>query len=183
MQRREPHASTRFRQSLKRQARGFTIVELLIVVVVIAILAAITVVAYNGISRSANETRVQSEIAALAKGMAIYSIDSAVFPTDNTGLKNVLEATNLYSTLRSPEWRYLYCSSGTAFALLPDNAFTEPHNYPSMPGDLWRAYISNGSWIEITFDPDADPVHSGVGVDLCTTALPGHTFAQWSSAI
>lgn len=38
----------------RRRTRGFTIVELLIVVVVIAILAAVTIVAYNGIS---NQTR------------------------------------------------------------------------------------------------------------------------------
>jgi prepilin-type N-terminal cleavage/methylation domain-containing protein len=35
------------------KARGFTIVELLIVIVVIAILAAITIVAYNGIQSRA----------------------------------------------------------------------------------------------------------------------------------
>ena len=41
---------------------GFTIVELLIVVVVIAILAAITVVSYTGITSRANDTAVQSDL-------------------------------------------------------------------------------------------------------------------------
>ena len=40
---------SRARQLNRKQWRGFTIVEVLIVVVVIAILAAVTVVAYNGI--------------------------------------------------------------------------------------------------------------------------------------
>ena len=38
--------------------RGFTIVELLIVIVVIAILAAITIVAYNGVQQRANNTAI-----------------------------------------------------------------------------------------------------------------------------
>lgn len=41
---------------MKRAVRGFTIVELLIVIVVIAILAAISIVAYNGIQQRANNT-------------------------------------------------------------------------------------------------------------------------------
>ena len=43
---------------IKNQQKGFTIVELLIVVVVIGILAAIVIVAYNGIQ---NQARVASQ--------------------------------------------------------------------------------------------------------------------------
>ncbi|MDB5165339.1 MAG: Fimbrial protein, partial [Candidatus Saccharibacteria bacterium] len=42
--------------------RGFTIVELLIVIVVIGILAAITIVAYNGIQNRARVSSVNSAL-------------------------------------------------------------------------------------------------------------------------
>src|SRR6478672_468050 len=45
-----------------RSMSGFTIVELLIVIVVIGILAAITIVAYNGIQIRAQNASVQSDV-------------------------------------------------------------------------------------------------------------------------
>lgn len=60
---------------LKNQ-KGFTIVELLIVVVVIAILAAITIVSYNGITRQANEASAKSSVATAQKKLATWFIEN-----------------------------------------------------------------------------------------------------------
>lgn len=51
--------------NLKTVRQGFTIVELLIVIVVIAILAAITVVAYGGIQRRAKDNARYAELSRL----------------------------------------------------------------------------------------------------------------------
>ncbi|MBC7942894.1 type II secretion system protein [Candidatus Saccharibacteria bacterium] len=50
---------------------GFTIVELLIVIVVIGILAAITIVAYNGIQDRARLSKMQSDVQNLSKAIQI----------------------------------------------------------------------------------------------------------------
>ncbi len=60
--------------------RGFTIVELLIVVVIIAILAAVTIVAYNGIQNRAKTSAGQSAANSVVKKMeALNSIKGSYF--------------------------------------------------------------------------------------------------------
>lgn len=54
---------------------GFTIVELLIVIVVIAILATISIVAYNGIQARANDSKVKSGVVQLEKALRLWALD------------------------------------------------------------------------------------------------------------
>lgn len=66
--------------------RGFTIVELLIVIVVIAILAAIVIVAYNGIQNRANDTAIQADLRNLAVQVYNYQTMNGDYPTGNYNL-------------------------------------------------------------------------------------------------
>lgn len=61
--------------------KGFTIVELLIVIVVIAILAAITIVAYNGIQTRANNTQTISGTKEFIKVYNAYATEKGDYPT------------------------------------------------------------------------------------------------------
>ena len=54
------------------KTKGFTIVELLIVIVVIAILAAITIVAYNGVQNRAKLAQYQSDVNTILKKTEVY---------------------------------------------------------------------------------------------------------------
>ncbi len=58
----------------EQKQTGFTIVELLIVIVVIAILAAITIVSYNGIQASATDARIKSAVSQVEKAVYAWSI-------------------------------------------------------------------------------------------------------------
>ena len=60
---------------------GFTIVELLIVIVVIGILAAITIVAYNGIQTRAKNTKTINATAAWIKAIKLYNAENDSWPT------------------------------------------------------------------------------------------------------
>jgi prepilin-type N-terminal cleavage/methylation domain-containing protein len=72
--------------SAERKTRGFTVVELLIVVVVIAILAAIVLVSFNGIQSRAREVRLQS-INTIQKALLSYQGENGTFPVTTNNPK------------------------------------------------------------------------------------------------
>jgi len=65
-----------------RNSKGFTIVELLIVVVVIAILAAVTTIAYNGVQRNAIEATLKTDAQQGATTIAAVNAESGEYPLD-----------------------------------------------------------------------------------------------------
>jgi prepilin-type N-terminal cleavage/methylation domain-containing protein len=66
---------------IHKKQGGFTIVELLIVIVVIAILAAITTVAYNGIQRRARDTQRVQDMRSIVKALELYKTTHGVYPS------------------------------------------------------------------------------------------------------
>lgn len=65
---------------VKVASRGFTIVELLIVIVVIAILALISFIGYGAVINSANDKSVQSDLAKLGDTIKLKNLDNNGLP-------------------------------------------------------------------------------------------------------
>ena len=82
--------------------RGFTIVELLIVIVVIGILAAITIVAYNGIQLRASTASLQADMKNSAN---LLANDNTV---NNTYPSSIASANNGQGLRSSPGTTYQY---------------------------------------------------------------------------
>ena len=70
---------------MKKTSSGFTIVELLIVIVVIAILAAMTITAYSGMQRRSRDTIRKQDLQALAKAISLYNVDKGNYLTTGSG--------------------------------------------------------------------------------------------------
>lgn len=69
---------------VSRVSHGFTIVELLIVVVIIGILAAIVVVAYNGLTSQAKVSKVHSDISQVNKQIQVYQTLNGEYPVTSS---------------------------------------------------------------------------------------------------
>jgi prepilin-type N-terminal cleavage/methylation domain-containing protein len=70
---------------MKKTTSGFTIVELLIVIVVIGVLAAIVIVAYNGIQQRANNTAIISAANQSVKVIQAYHAAKDDYPYTGSG--------------------------------------------------------------------------------------------------
>jgi type IV pilus assembly protein PilA len=79
--------------NIKTKDRGFTIVELLIVIVVIAILAAITIVAYNGIQQRARNTSAQESASQLQTKIEAWVGVKGTYPTDAEVAAGMVDTT------------------------------------------------------------------------------------------
>jgi prepilin-type N-terminal cleavage/methylation domain-containing protein len=91
---------------------GFTIVELLIVIVVIAILAAITIVAYNGVQERARFATYRSDIASINKAVLMYYADNGSYPGGST--------QNCWTNLSSGTGNFITGLVPTYLSKIPD---------------------------------------------------------------
>lgn len=78
--------------------RGFTIVELLIVIVIIGILAAVVAVAYNGITEKANNSQTESAMGAWRKALIQYATDNGSYPISGGACFNEVGVTSCWPT-------------------------------------------------------------------------------------
>lgn len=76
---------------MRKTTSGFTIVELLIVIVVIAILATVTVVAFNGVRERARDSRIRSDIANVNKLILQYYAENGSYPATGSTITSNAE--------------------------------------------------------------------------------------------
>ena len=87
-----------------KKYQGFTIVELLIVIVVIAILAAISIVAYNGIQQRARDAQRKNDIATITKAMELYYTDNGSYPPTSCTLGAGCKINSGWATTADASW-------------------------------------------------------------------------------
>ncbi|MDB5178024.1 MAG: Type secretion system protein [Candidatus Saccharibacteria bacterium] len=130
--------------------KGFTIVELLIVIVVIGILAAITIVAYNGIQQRGRDAQRQSDIKTVAKALEMYYLDEGRFPP----AQGSASIGSGWSSTADNSWANL------AFYLVPKYISALPRDPISTPG----TNITNAQGYNYGFFADKSGYYCNPGV-------------------
>lgn len=104
--------------------KGFTIVELLIVIVVIGILAAITVVAYNGMQQRARDAKRASDAKNIVKALEAYKATNGNYPlpTPTGGSGAFEQSTDTPGT-------FLEFLQGTYFSTVPVDPVNDSSRY------------------------------------------------------
>jgi prepilin-type N-terminal cleavage/methylation domain-containing protein len=101
--------------------KGFTIVELIVIIVVIGILAGIGIVSYNGAQSRAHDVSVQSDLESIAGELEAYRVRAnddnpdQEFPRDSTDLATleIQAAKSSYATTVAYNMIYCIDNAGT----------------------------------------------------------------------
>ena len=76
---------------LKKQ-KGFTLLEVMIVVVILGILASLTVPSLMGNKDRADRQKAASDVVALENALEMYWLDNGVYPSQQQGLAALVKA-------------------------------------------------------------------------------------------
>lgn len=123
--------------------------------VIIAVLASITIVSYNGITQRANDSVVQNDLQNIAQQFEIYKLDNKVYPTGSSQLQDVgikvskssygkgFGATNQYNML----YCRLSASGPVEFAMMASSKSGKVFVYKSSTGSItsMAAWYGDGS--------------------------------------
>ena len=160
---------------MRKHIKGFTLVELMIVVAVLIILMAIVSLAYNGIQGRSRDARRKSDVASLVKALELYYDDNGQYPVAASTDSPI--GPTWYSTAGATNWNAFQTLMGGAIDVLP----TDPKNTNASllsTSSYGYAYSSDyycgkapGQWYIILYRLEATPKEKQAIGDCTTNPL------------
>ena len=100
---------SKIRRNLATRQRGFTLVEMLLVLVILATLAAVVVPKFAGRSKQAKVTATKSQISNLEIAIDLFEVDMGYFPKGGNDLRELIEEPNSNNV---QDWQGPYLKKG-----------------------------------------------------------------------
>jgi general secretion pathway protein G len=130
---------------------GVTLIEMMVVLVIIAVVAAMVVPNVIGRPDEARVTVTQTDLRSIAGALELYRLDNRVYPSSAQGLSALIERPTIAPAPVS--W-----ASGGYLAVMPQDPWGTDYVYKS-PGD-------NGTFDLMSLGADGQPGGDGVNADI-----------------
>ncbi|CAI8946026.1 Type II secretion system protein GspG [Pseudomonas marginalis] len=128
--------------------QGFTLIEIMVVVVILGILAAIVVPKVLDRPDQARAIAAKQDVAGLMQALKLYRLDHGTYPNMNQGLKVLVERP---ADAKNTNWR-------SYLERLPNDPWGRPYHYLN-PG-------ANGEVDIFSLGADGQPDGDGVNADI-----------------
>jgi general secretion pathway protein G len=111
--------------------QGFTLIEIMVVVVIIGILAAFIVPKVIGRPEQARDVKARQDIMALENALELYRLDNGYYPSNEQGLVSLVTKPSTEPVPKS--WK-----SGGYLKHLPNDPWGNPYQYrnPGTHGEI-----------------------------------------------
>jgi len=147
---------TRRPRAAGTRARGFTLIEVMVVVVILAILAAVLVPRIMDRPDEARIARARQDIRAIESALQLYRLDNYRYPTTEQGLEALVRKPSVPP--EPPNWK-----PGGYLDRVPVDPWGRPYRYLH-PGE-------HGEFDVFTYGADGRPGGEGADADIGNWSL------------
>jgi len=141
------------RQKIKNDSRGFTLIELMVVIIILGILAMYIGPKIMGRPEEAKQVKARIDIAALETALKLYKLDNGVYPSTEQGLLALIEPPETGNIPK--KWR--------------EGGYLEKRKVPKDPWGNEFVYLSpgvQGDFDIISYGSDGVPGGEGPNKDI-----------------